>query len=261
MSRMIAWVCSHPLDAREAVGEETLARFLALSALHSDGWGIAGRGDGSAPDLATGIGVPEAGLQRGGETRRSSALLYLRFASAGSAVTPANLQPFLVDDLVFAHNGALSPRSLAFDDLPLEARDELRGTTDSEVYFAHARRERLRDGAAAEAVARAAARMRALYPEACLNAFLLVDDALVVVHSPGAVPPPHAAFAARGWPVDALPPGHGDGYNDLWTLESASGAQVVATNGTLGPSATRLPRDAVVTFAPGLPPSAIPLPT
>jgi len=224
---MLAVVAPRPSTPVAALGAPLLTSFLALSALHSDGWGHASAA-GHAPIVRTGLTpARDAALDIAG----TISLLYLRFASADSSVTPANLQPFVADGVAFAHNGALHPRSRALETLTDRERADLGGTTDSEVYFAIVRRALRAHPDAASGAAAAAARVRELYPTACMNAMLIVDGSLVVVHARGTVEPPIAAFARRGVAAGDLPPGHDDTYNVLATAVLPTGARVVATSG------------------------------
>jgi hypothetical protein len=59
----------------------------------------------------------------------------------------------------------------------------LRGTTDSERYFGLIRQHRGAAPNLAEAVRRAVAQLRQMYPDASLNALLLGEDQLIVVHA------------------------------------------------------------------------------
>lgn len=82
-----------------------------------------------------------------------------------------------------AHNGSIKPMA------PLDALLEpgiaatLRGTTDSERYFALIRQHRRTAPTLAEAVRRAVSELRDRYPEASLNALLLGEGQLVAVHA------------------------------------------------------------------------------
>ncbi|WP_235038100.1 class II glutamine amidotransferase [Microbacterium sp. 18062] len=254
---MLAYVSPHALPASTALGEPLLRSFLSLARLHRDGWGYAwATGPSAPPVLDTGLRDAPASLSRAAGAPATTALAYLRFASSGTGVSPENLQPFAGDGMAFAHNGALVPRERAEQRLRAPERRALRGTTDSEVYFALLRRglRGPRTASIETSVAAGVARMRELYPEACLNAMLVARGELVVVHAPGTVGPPLAALAARGGAQ--LPPGHDAGYNALWTTLRPTGARVVATTGVdLSPRADGstwrpLERDAVHVFAP-----------
>lgn len=251
MSRMLAYTAVRPKTWRDAVGDTLLSEFGALSLLHSDGWGAAWH------DSIVGAAV------RGGEapidTRRSLrkdwvplskvGMLYLRFASRGAPMSPENTQPFLRDGMAFQHNGALSPRSLAVHALTEDEQARLTGTTDGEVYLQHTLRD-LINRKPADALAEAAARMRTLFPAACLNSFAITGGDLFVVHAPGTAQPPHVAFARRGVSVDSLPPGHGDTYNRLSSTVSASGTVIVATTGIDQRGWIPLPSDTVTRITP-----------
>ncbi|MGA1837432.1 class II glutamine amidotransferase [Herbiconiux sp. 11R-BC] len=261
MSRMLAYAAARPLSSVDAIGEEEVASFLALAELHRDGWGRAWlSGPGASVRLLTGADPAVHALPPVAATPATAAILYLRFASAGTDVASADRQPFEAEGIAFAHNGALVPRERTLAELDDEERAALRGSTDSELYFALVRRELRRGGRPpGQAVAAGVSRVRALHPEACLNAMLLVDGDLVVVHAPGTVPPPLAAFARRGVAGDGLPPGHDGSYNVLATTVQR-GVRIVATTGTAIAGLTPLPVDTVVTFAADGPPRCTPIP-
>ena len=252
---MIASVRTGATNETAALGPDRLRQFLALSRLHSDGWGTAWtdpqsgevRVAGSATESAS-TGLPPQ-LDVGSAMRVS----YLRFASRGAPPAPDNIQPFLRDGLAFAHNGLLAPRDTALRLLSPTERRGLRGTTDSEIYFALVRRalgtalvaDRIHPAARLESLASAVAGLREGFPEACLNALLLAPDGLYVICSAGSAAPPLAAFAARGFGPERLPPGHDGSYNTMWTTVSSSGARLVTTTGIDLEGWQRLPADTV----------------
>jgi glutamine amidotransferase len=261
VSRMIAFLSPvGALSSADALGGEVWRSFLALSSLHRDGWGIASVGGRDGPDPCLDVGPGDEGVAMSVSAAAPAVarLHYLRFASAGSAVRPENLQPFAADGVAFAHNGALVPRAAGLDALPAAERMRLRGDTDSEVYAAHVRLALGAGGDPAEAVAAAVAGMRARYPAACLNALVLVDGRLLAVHSAGTVLPPWDAFARRG--ATTLPPGHDADYNVLSAAVLPSGVQAVATRGVAGDDWRPLPPDTVTRFAPGAPPQTVRIP-
>lgn len=269
MSRMLGYLAQHPSAASSAVGGALFDAFAALARVHQDGWGTAASTPSgvvratSSPDALTGADE----LARQTQSRATARLLYLRFASAGSAPAPENCQPFVRHGIAFAHNGLLSPRDRAWDLLSPDERSHLRGTTDSEVYLALVIRELFVDETAdaGVAVARAATRLRALYPDACLNALLLTRDGLVAVQSSAGRPPPLAAFASRGHRTEDLPPGHGPDYNVIATTTLRNGTTIVSTSGVEREGWRILPEDSVtlITLAGTrtipLPPSPTPI--
>jgi predicted glutamine amidotransferase len=245
---MLAYIADRMLTPSGAWGDELIESFADLARLHADGWGTAWVG--SSGELA-GVGGVQAfaPTDLDGSEASNVRVLYLRFASKGSPARPENTQPFVRDGLAFQHNGLLAPRDRALDLLAPADVAELVGTTDSEVYFAVVRRH-LRTAGPAEtgrlaAIAAAVNEVRAVFPDACLNAFVLDASGLYVVHSVGRAATPAPAFAQRGFTTDALPPGHGADYNTLRVVRGASGAFVVATTGVDEAGWDVLPADTV----------------
>ena len=233
MSRMIGYVSAEPATPAAALGEGVLSSFAALSRVHADGWGVGWRGaTGIRARVAAGSPATREDLAGAVRMPTTAALLYLRFGSSGTGVGEAEAQPFVFGDLAFQHNGALDPPDRLRATLTDDERGSLRGSNDSELYFTRLRRALTADAEIdAPAIADAVAAVRAFFPEACLNALLLTPTALVVVHSSAGRPAPLAAFAARGIDPTDLPPGHGDGYNRLFTRRTPTGARLVATTG------------------------------
>ena len=248
MSRMLAFVADRTLTPREALGEGLLAAFADLASLHADGWGSAWIDAGGEVASVGSVEAFEPGELDGAEAS-AARLMYLRFASKGSPALSENTQPFVRNGLAFQHNGLLAPRDRALGLLAPADVAEIVGTTDSEVYFAVVRRHLREAGpnvaARLAAIAAAVNELRAVYPDACLNAFLLDGARLYVVHSAGRAATPLPAFAERGFTPESLPPGHGPDYNTLWVGRAASGAVVVATTGVDQQGWDVLPRDSV----------------
>lgn len=247
MSRMLAYISPHALPLREAVGARTLGEFSALAALHRDGRGVAGLdGDGRVHRRVSLADHGEDILSMGPALRSGAA--YLRFASAGSTVSPENIQPFTSEATAFCHNGALVPFDRALALLAPSELGDLTGTTDSAVYFAIVRRALAvaprTDEEFLAAIGSAVAVVRDAFPEACLNALVVHERGLVVINSPGTRPTPTDAFTARGFSLDSLPPGHGPEYNRLWRCRRGP-VSIVATSGIDVDGWEPLPVDAV----------------
>jgi predicted glutamine amidotransferase len=117
------------------------------------------------------------------DRRSDASLVHLRWATNGLAVQPQNSHPFMADGIAMAHNGSIKPVGPLDDLLDRDIAASLRGTTDSERYFGLIRQYRRDAPSLAEAVRRAVAQLRQIYPDASLNALLLGENQLIVVHA------------------------------------------------------------------------------
>ena len=136
MCRLLGYSSQSPTTFGEVVGDN-FDQFVKLADDHCDGWGIATSEGKSAelykePVAAT---KSESFKQQLESHKSSSALLHLRWATAGMAINENNTHPFTYQDISFIHNGSISP----FDCLdPLIDKNYLqlaKGSTDSERYF------------------------------------------------------------------------------------------------------------------------------
>lgn len=252
MSRMLSFVAAEPMTTARAVGDNLLRQFGLLGSLHADGWGTAWL------DIENGairtFGSPTAPSSCDAwastlDTPSTARIVYLRFASRGAPSKPENIQPFLSDSAAFQHNGLIAPRDELLGLLPLAQRSALKGTTDSEAYFSVLQIAARGDGGWSNAsLACGVASVRASFSDACLNAMVLSDSGLFVVHAAGGARAPLAAFAQRGADLDALPPGHDDDYNTLRFTTTDCDVHVVATTGVDQHGWTRLPDESVSTI-------------
>jgi predicted glutamine amidotransferase len=180
MCRLLGWASRRPAPLADLLGEDDLAEFTALSALHADGWGVArSTGHGvrvrKRPDAA-GASAPFA--RWAARRRVDLGIAHLRRATLGLSVGPANTHPFTDGRVAFAHNGSIAPPA-ALDDLLIpRTAARRRGTTDSERYFL-AVAERLDAGATPEEALRTTAdAIAATATFTSLNCLLLTPEAL-----------------------------------------------------------------------------------
>jgi predicted glutamine amidotransferase len=187
MCRLLGVVAAAPVSVADAVGAATVKDFVALTKIHGDGWGIADvQAAGRPPEVEVSAdsALDDPGFAAATEDRRAAAsIVHLRWATSGLAVEPQNSHPFLADGIAMAHNGSIKPMGPLDELLEPEFAASLHGTTDSERYFAVIRQHRRAAPGLAEAVRAAVAQLRALYPEASLNALLLGEDQLIAVHA------------------------------------------------------------------------------
>lgn len=187
MCRLLGVVSATPISVADAVGEQVLKDFVALTKVHGDGWGVAfvdQAGDEPTARVSAGSALDDREFVAATADQRSAAtLVHLRWATNGLAVQPENSHPFVADGVAMAHNGSIKPMGPLEALLGPDVTASLLGTTDSERYFAVIRQHRRTAPNLAEAVRRAVAQLRDLYPDASLNALLLGEDQLIVVHA------------------------------------------------------------------------------
>ena len=113
MCRLLGVVSATPIIVADAVGDDVLKDFVALTKIHGDGWGVAAVGPpGDTPHVRCRRAARST-------TRRSSrppttcgpsaSIVHLRWATNGLAVQPQNSHPFVADGLAMAHNGSIKP--------------------------------------------------------------------------------------------------------------------------------------------------------
>ena len=137
MCRLLGYVA--PAATRVApllAGEH--GAFHDLARLHSDGWGTAWREHGETRvRVSSAGGWGDRGLRDVLEHDTAAArIVHLRLATDGMARAAENTHPFRAGGLAFAHNGALEPLGPLERLVSPRRAAELRGTTDSERYFA-----------------------------------------------------------------------------------------------------------------------------
>jgi predicted glutamine amidotransferase len=187
MCRLLGVVSTAPIAVSAAVGAPLLKDFIALTKIHADGWGIAHVGQaGQDPqvEVSAGSALDDPAFIAATRDRRSVAsLAHLRWATNELAVQPQNSHPFVADGIAMAHNGSIKPTGPLDGLLQPGVAASLRGTTDSERYFAVIRQHRRAAPDLAEAVRRAVAQLRQLYPDSSLNALVLGENQLIAVHA------------------------------------------------------------------------------
>ena len=187
MCRLLGVVSATPISVSQAVGADVLSDFVALTKIHGDGWGIASvRLPGQRPriEVSAGSALDDPHFAAATRDHRAAAsLVHLRWATNGLAVQRENSHPFVADRIAMAHNGSIKPIAALDRLLEPQIAATLRGSTDSERYFAVIRQHRASSPDLAEAVRRAVTQLRELYPDASLNALLLGEDQMIAVHA------------------------------------------------------------------------------
>ena len=215
MCRLLGYVADRPTSVAEILGDEALADFTALTAVHGDGWGMAWHAPGEhethwASSAESALEDPRyAELVR--QPLGRAGLVHLRWASPGLAITPENTHPFVDDGYAFAHNGHISPVDRLEGLLTDASRARLAGTTDSERYFRFLMQRIAETGDELAGVTDALGILMGEFPESSLNALMLTPEHLFAVHinSRASTPPAlHEMFESE----DEMPSRHATEY-------------------------------------------------
>jgi predicted glutamine amidotransferase len=253
MCRLLGYCAKAPVSLAGLLGEEGLADFTALSALHGDGWGMGwyegdgvsdggGRAEPAVAKSATRAADEPAYQDRARRSLGPLGLVHLRWATPGLAVQDRNTHPFRHGGYVFAHNGAIHPQDRLGEMLPPAWEQQVAGTTDSERYFLHLMwRLAERDGDVIAAIGDTTADIAARFAPNSLNAILLAPGMLYAIswHEPARIPREQLRLRGVDRAEDI------EAYFDLSYTETA-GAVVVASSGWPTPGWTPVPRGHVL---------------
>lgn len=245
MCRLLAY-CSHQrVSVADVIGEQGFRDFTALSAFHSDGWGVAWYNGGQVRTRRSPRRAADDPLyDRLGHSRLSEAgLVHLRWATPGLPVGTRSSHPFRHDGHAMAHNGAIHPQDRLGDLLPPAWERRLTSGTDSERYFLHVMSQLAASGGdLCAAIASTVAHIRGQFRPNSLNAVFLAPDAVYAVswHDPDNIPA--AAILRRGY---TGPPEHVTGYFHLGYRVSDH-CVVVASSGWPQDGWVRLPNGSVL---------------
>lgn len=234
MCRLLGMVSPEPASFADAAGAAQLARFRDLACLHTDGWGAVWLDDAGSVERYRSASRADAdpGYERVTTAARTTAgILHLRWATTGMANEMANTHPFLADGVAFAHNGFAGETAELDELIAPEIRATLAGETDSERYFGVVRTRLAQGLALPEAVTQAVADLRERYPAHSLNAMLLSDRHLVVVHASDQALPDIDGMLEGGFTLETLPAEHAEAYYAMRMRRDADGTLVFASSG------------------------------
>jgi predicted glutamine amidotransferase len=245
MCRLLGYCSRASASVAGLLTEEGLRAFTALSAFHSDGWGMAWY-DGDGPHIRKSALRAEAEpdyAQMAGRALGGLGLVHLRWATPGLGIGYDNSHPFRFGPYAFAHNGAVHPQDRLGEMLPAEWEQRLAGGTDSERYLLHIMwRLEIRRGDLIAAIADTVASIAERYAVNSLNAVLLAPAKMYVIswHDPARIPA--SELRRRGL---ASTPEEIAGYFHLACLATPD-AVIVASSGWPQPGWATLPNNTVI---------------
>ncbi|WP_309127799.1 class II glutamine amidotransferase, partial [Microbacterium sp.] len=201
-------------------------------------------GDAPRVERSADSAASDPGFAAAMDTPVRSAMVHLRWATPGIPVAECNAHPFQAGDLAFEHNGSLKPLDDLRAMLSPEFRAQLRGDTDSEIYFALIREQLALGFDLHDAAARVAGRLRVEFPFASLNAILLDAEQLVVVHASA-----RSILSERDLSEISrhphLPDEHNEDYFALRWTRTRDGVLLIGSTGVAADDWRPLPAEAV----------------
>lgn len=252
MCRLFGYVTRTNRSVRDLLGEEGLAAFTSLSAVHADGWGAAWHETGTegAP-LTRIVSSPRSAAldPEYAATVRTplscAGLVHLRWATGGLDVRPENTHPFFADGYAFAHNGHVSPIADLEALLTPATRAHLVGDTDSERYFRFVRQTIDECGSEVDGVGQALATLIKKFPAASLNALMLAPERMFAIHINSRADSPLRALRAMFDDEEDIPARHTTEYFAMDYRVREDSIEVVSS-GLDQPGWTPVPADTAV---------------
>ena len=249
MCRLLGYVSQEAESAVEGLGVPEFQTFTSLSAVHGDGWGMAwSRPDGSAIQVATSPASAADDpryFELAGQALGTAGMVHLRWATDGLVVHSMNTHPFTDGSYALAHNGSISPIA-ALDGLLSDAsRARLKGTTDSERYFALVLQCIESVGDERAGLVQAVGMLHEHFPSASLNALFLTPTRLFAVHVNSRAATPLDDLRELFGSEDAMPHGHASAYFDMAYKVSPTAVHVISS-GLPDAGWTPVPRDSVL---------------
>ena len=177
MCRLLAFTSLERKSFSDVVGAE-FEKFVALSAEHKDGWGLAHDGQILKDLLAA---KDSESLARASvETLTDGALLHLRLASKGITINIDNNHPFTYGTTTFMHNGTIRPADTAEQFINQKYKGLITGTTDSERFF-YALLSQVDELGLVEGVRKTVNLIRSIADYSALNIMVQTPDTLIAV--------------------------------------------------------------------------------
>jgi predicted glutamine amidotransferase len=259
MCRLLAYCALDETAVADLIGEDGLVRFMALSALHGDGWGMAWYESHEPVIRKSPLPAAEPEFEKLARLPLGDlGLVHLRWATAGLAVHERNTHPFRYGPHVLAHNGAVHPQHRLGEILPPEWESRVGGTTESERYLLLIMSLLPEySGDMVAAIGAAASAIERSFAPNSLNAILLSPRHLYAISWHDRAKVPDAKLRERGY---GDRPDEIAAYFDL-SYTAGGDAVVVASSGWPQPGWTPVPNRHVLVVERGtLTTELLPLP-
>lgn len=177
MCRLLAFTSLERKSFYDVVGAE-FDKFVALSAEHKDGWGLAH--DGEILKDVNAAKDSDSLAQASVDTITDGALLHLRLASKGITINIDNNHPFTHGTTTFMHNGTIRPSDTAEQFINDKYKELIIGTTDSERFF-YALLSQVDEHGLVDGVRAIVNKIRSVADYSALNIMVQTPDTLIAV--------------------------------------------------------------------------------
>jgi predicted glutamine amidotransferase len=233
MCRLLAYVAPGEANLTSLLTPQEFERYRQLSTLHGDGWGAAWWGSGTGVRHFNSVlrAIDDDNfLEVSDGAEAAAGIVHLRWATAGLPVCLENTHPFTSGPWRFAHNGMVRSPELLLPFLSDERREQLQGTTDSEVYFQLVLQKTDELGDIVSGLRAAIDLIRHHCGHSSLNCLILGEGRMVAAQAFGDTPAPTASLVASVGGAENLPEGHDETYYRLRYVVR-DGALLVASTG------------------------------
>ncbi len=232
MCRLLAYVAPGEATLASLLSPEEFENYRQLSTLHGDGWGAAWWGKGSGVRHFNSVlrAVDDNDFLDLTQGSAAAGIVHLRWATAGLPVCLENTHPFSSGPWRFAHNGGIREPELLLPALSDERRDQLQGTTDSEIYFQLVLQKTEESGDIVSGLRAAIELIRERCGHSSLNCLILGEGRMLAVQAFGETRAPTKTLAESVGGAENLPEGHDENYYRL-RYALRDGALLVASTG------------------------------
>jgi len=216
MCRLMGYVSAQDHSIAEFAGPH-FNDFVELSSFHKDGWGVAELESGSTTPTLTlepiQANTSETFKKVASTHKSDGAILHFRWATAGLPIVEGNTHPFTHGEISFMHNGGVIPANSMDSFIDADLFAGLRGTTDSERYFATILTE-IRKHGLTDGIISAVRKIRDTCDYSSLNSMILTPHQLIVVNEHN---------------FKRIPAGETEEYYALYYRKDANGVMVASS--------------------------------
>jgi len=250
MCRLLAFASPEFQSLETLLTPDEISNYQNLSTLHCDGWGGAWQGSANEPpELFNSVkrAIDDSNFVNNSKKKSKGGIIHIRWATTGFPVVVENTHPFINQNWTFAHNGSIADSSKLRSLLSPERLSQLKGDTDSELYFQLILQHLENSGRIEVAIREAIKDIRQLCGQGSLNCLMLNNQKMIAVQAFDQTPAPVETLIELVGGVENLPEGHDENYYRLqYCLKNNS--VLVGSTGFAGKDWKFLDDDSILEF-------------